>query len=380
MDTRDSPLVAQAESPNSGYPDVFDASGVVAQLGAEVARALTAALERVSTLAATGQVDRDDLRELRDEITLARRVGIMGQQLVRLGKSDVSLSRERIALTDVLREALQLRQRETRARGIDVRHSFADVAMFGDETLTFSLIETLLDWVLEHTGQRVAFRLECKQNPTRARLSCAFLRRPTEDPSTLDTSRHRDVALSTMSWRLLKQMAYVMGLQLRRRDEVDRCEMRLSFPGADTVHATLLPGLDAEYLSGLPVLHVPPLEGRHLVVLAAQRDLRTQVREALRPTGSMIDFVSTLEEAQRLFEDALPHAVIYEASQGGERFQRMRLALMLEAPQLAFVEVVEQGSAVQALELDGLRYSRVGRDGLVDGLPAALLAELTHAG
>jgi hypothetical protein len=378
MNSPDRRHAATTESPSSEYPERLDPNALLAQMGGEVARALSSALERVSTLAASGQIDREGLRVLREEIDLARRVGIMGQQLVRLDQGDVKATHERVDLTALLREALQLRQRESRSRSIEVRHSFVDVAMVGNPALTFSLIETLLDWSFEHARQRLVFKLESKQNPTRARLRCAFLRRPVEGGSTLDAEAHRDPALSTMSWRLLKQTARVLGLQLRRRDTADRCELRLSFLGADSAHFSTLPGLEASEISELPMPHVAPLAGRHLVVLSSRREVRGLVRDALRASGSMIDFVATVEEAKRLFEDALPHAIIYEAALGGDRFERLRQSLLLEAPNLAFVEIGEEGRDFEVRDADGHPYASVGRDGLLETLPEAVLFELSR--
>ena len=61
-----------------------DAHDLVAQLGSEVAAVLSTALERVTTLATTGKIDRASLRALREEVDHARRAAIMGQQVSRL--------------------------------------------------------------------------------------------------------------------------------------------------------------------------------------------------------------------------------------------------------------------------------------------------------
>jgi hypothetical protein len=102
------------------------------------------------------------------------------------------------------------------------------------------------------------------------------------------------------------------------------------------------------------------------------------VRDALRASGSMIDFVATVEEAKRLFEDALPHAIIYEAALGGDRFERLRQSLLLEAPNLAFVEIGEEGRDFEVRDADGHPYASVGRDGLLETLPEAVLFELSR--
>lgn len=357
----------------------LDAHELVAQLGSEVARSLSSALERVTTLAATGQIDRDDLRALREEIELARQAGIMGQQLVRLNKSPVREAQERVDLSALLREALHQRQRELKARGIAIRETIAEVAVVSDAALLFSLIETLLDWSVEHTRSRIVLRLDVGSTPTRARLSCGFLRRPIDDNARAVLPQGEDPALNTLSWQLLRQTASVLGLRLRRRDTADRSELKLSFDDVQAPGVSAVEGLEADDVCA-QAYSAQPLAGRHVVVLAARREVRNIVRDALQPMGLMVDFASSLLEAQELFADGLPHAVIYEASLGGDRFQRLRSEMLAEVPSLAFIQIAEHGKAFEVLEAGGYPYASVGREAISESLPAALLFELSRHG
>jgi hypothetical protein len=235
------------------------------------------------------------------------------------------------------------------------------------------------------------FRLDTKQSAASddrsARLTCAFLRQDPEAARRTATNAApwgaplalEDPTLDTVAWRLLQQTSAVLGLALTRRDTAERCELRITFPTSATplAAAPLPPGLRADDI-GLQAPFTHTLVGRHIVVLSAQRELRNIVRDALRPTGSMIDFVTSLDEAQRLFEDALPHAVVYEASLGGPRLDRLRRTLLLDAPTLVFVRVSPDGNAFEVMEADGHRHASVGLGGLVETLPAALLSELSR--
>ena len=89
---------------------------LVAQIGREVAGALTSALERVNALATTGRIERSSLRLLREEIERARRSGMLGQQVARLASGRVQVSEERLDLTAQFREALSQRNRERTAK------------------------------------------------------------------------------------------------------------------------------------------------------------------------------------------------------------------------------------------------------------------------
>ena len=94
----------------------------------------------------------------------------------------------------------------------------------------------------------------------------------------------------------------------------------------------------------------------------------------------MLDFVGSVEEAQALCADGLPHALVYEASLGGDRFERLRSDMLAEVPGLAFIQIAEQGKAFEVLNLGGRQFASVGRDAIIESLPAALLFELSRQG
>jgi hypothetical protein len=375
MDLLDPGLPPLASSRQSVEP--LDPQALIAQLGSEVASTLSSALERVATLAATGRIDRDSLRALRDEIDLARRAGIMGQQVVRLGNGRVHLAKERLNLTGLLRDSLLQRSREIDARGIEVRQVFAAAEVMSDATLLFSLLQTLLDWSFEHAVSLVDLTLDVKNWPAHARLTAAFSHRPPDEASASHAGANEEPTLNTMSWRLLQQTALVLGLKLERRDTPGTTQLALEFP--DTL-AARLPGLETldAAVSSSQAHNSQPLAGRHVIVLSGRREVRNVVREALRPMGLMVDFVSSVEEAQELCADGLPHAMIYEAGLAGERFERLRTEMLNELPTLAFIRIAEQGKAFEVLNLGGRQFASVGRDAIIETLPAALMFELSR--
>jgi hypothetical protein len=365
-----------AAPPKQGA-EPLDHQALIAQLGSEVASTLSSALERVATLAATGRIDRDSLRALREEIDLARRAGIMGQQVVRLGNGRVQLARERLDLTGLLRDALLQRSREIDARGIEVRQVFANAEVMSDATLLFSLLQTLLDWSFEHAVSRIDMKLDVKSWPAHARISAAFSHRQPDAVDSGAAGEGDGARLNTMSWRLLQQTAAVLGLVTQRKDPPGKTELLLEFP--DTL-AARVPGLDTldPAVSSSQPHNSQPLAGRHIIVLAGRREVRNVVREALRPMGLMVDFVASVEEAQELCADGLPHAMIYEASLAGERFERLRDGMLAEVPTLAFIRIAEQGKAFEVLNLGGRQFASVGRDAIIEALPAALMFELSR--
>ena len=77
------PPVAASRRPSPPIDDDQRWHELVSQVGVEIAEPLTAALERINVLTATGKIDRAGLRALRDEVEQARQAGMIGQQLTR---------------------------------------------------------------------------------------------------------------------------------------------------------------------------------------------------------------------------------------------------------------------------------------------------------
>lgn len=358
----------------------LDPQALVAQLGSEVAATLSTALERVTTLAATGKIDRAGLRALREEIDRARRAGIMGQQVVRLGNGRVQLANEKCDLTGLLREALRQRGREIDSRGIEVRQTLAAAEVMSDTTLLFSLLQTTLDWSFEHAVSRIDLSIEIKAWPSHAVLTVAYAH---QQPDEVDVQPGRppgmeEARINTMAWRLLQQTAGVLGLELARRDTPGKTELKLTFPQTLAPRVQGIAKQEAEEKESQSH-NSQPLAGRHIMVLAARREVRNVVRQALRPMGLMVDFVTSVEEAQQLCADGMPHAVVYEANIAGESFERLRNEMLAEVPTLVFVRIAEQGKAFEVLNLGGRQFASVGRDAIMEALPEALVFELSRA-
>jgi hypothetical protein len=368
---------------------VFDTSTLVAQLGGEVANALSSALERVNTLATTGRIERASLRALRDEVELARRVGIMGQQISRLRSGRVRLSSERLDLTAMLREALLQRGREIESRGIEVRQQLKQAEVHCDATLLFTLLQAAIDWSFEHAVGRIDYVIDMRSWPVHAQLHCAFAYRKADevDSGTMPLDGAGDgsgPSIDTMSWRLVQQTASTLALPLTRRDGVARTDLCIEFPKTvgdqldDSFDPT--PGAEPDDAANAEGINSRPLAGSHVLVVASRREVRNLVREATRPMGLMIDFVTSIEEAREFCMGGMPHAVVHEGVLGGERFELLRQELLTSVPTLAFIQISEHGKAFEVTNVGGRQFASVGRDAIIESLPAALLFELARCG
>ncbi len=349
---------------------------LVAQIGAEIAVPLTAALERINALTSTGKIDRAGLRALRDEVDEARQAGMIGQQLTRFASRRLRQSHERLQLADVLNGVIAHRSRKSAARGIVVTPSLKPAEVIVDASLLFSVLSSAVDWALANAQSEIHFSIDTKPWPAHARVTCRFSHRAVDtlaDGPAATAPR----ALDSLTWRLIEQTSWTMGLVVERRDEGNLTTLTLDFP---RTASTEIEGVSALDLNDgfAPSTNSQPLAGSHVLVIASRREMRVQIRDALRNMSLIVDFVNSVQEAADFCREGLPHAVIIESIQAGERFGHFRDEITKEQPDFVFIEIIEEGSTFEMSGFDGsTSMARVGRDVLASSLPSALMFEMS---
>ena len=348
---------------------------LVAQMGAEIAVPLTAALERINALTSTGKIDRAGLRALRDEVEAARQAGMIGQQLTRFASGRLRQSHERLQLATVLNGVITHRSRETSARGIVLKPSLSPAEVIIDASLLFSLLNATVDWALANAQSQIDFAIDVKNWPAHAYLSCRFAHRPLDelvDGAAATAPR----GLDSLTWRLLEQTAWAMGLIVERKDDAHLTTLTLEFPrtASSTLEGAAALALDDGFALST---NSQPLAGSHVLVIASRREIRAQIRDALRDMGLIVDFVNSVDEAGAFCREGLPHAVIIESIQTGERFAHFRAEIAGEVPGFGFIEIVEEGATFEMSGVGGSTMARVGRGVLASSLPSALMFELS---
>ncbi|MBX3623050.1 MAG: hypothetical protein KF891_24030 [Rhizobacter sp.] len=348
---------------------------VVSEMSAEIAVPLTAALERVQTLATTGRIDRTSLRSLGEEIARARQISMSGQQIARLASGRLRQTHERLALTDTLKDVLTQRARETQARGIHIKQVLRPAEVVVDASLLFSLLNTLLTWAMEHARSNIEFRIDIKTWPTHARLATRFAYRPVDQLPEGSTSADQASALDTMTWRVVEQTAWTMGLPIERKLDGHEVHLTLEFPRTvnDQLEGVSAIELDQGFS---PSLHNKPLAGSQVLVVASRRDVRVQIRDAIRNMGLIVDFVNSVDEAREFCRGGLPHAIVIESVLRGDRFNALRSEVESESADVVFIEIIEEGNTFEISGFGGLSMARVGRDAILTSLPSALMFEL----
>ncbi len=325
---------------------------LVAQVSAEVAAPLTQAVERARALAAGQTLSATELAALLGEVTRARRAGILGQQIARLAAGDVRQADEPVDLTRTLLALLDDHRHE-QGPPIETSEHLADVTVMGDASLVGLLLRAAFDWCGVHALTPVELRLDERPAAAQAIVACRFTERP----------RERD-ADDNLSWHLMQFAADALGAQLATEETSTRTTLSLRFE-----RLVRAPG--ATVASALPDSR--SLAGRQVLVMAAERDIRHQVRQAVHGLDLMVDYVTSVDAARDYCADGLPHAVVYASTMAGLPLERLRRALLAVDGAPPFIEIAAQGHDFEPGDRDGAdAIARVGLDGLARALPAAL--------
>lgn len=352
---------------------------IVQQLGAEIAGPLSAALEQIQTLASTGQIDRRGLRLLRRSVDDARTAGMLGQQLSRLASGRLRLNRERQHLTQMLRNVLSQRSRETQARGVQVRQSLKPVEIWADGALLFALLNALMDWALANTHSSVDLRLDLTPWPVKARLSCRFAHRSLDLLGDDAELQPPTPGLDSLAWRLLEQTAITLGVLPLREQESGITLLTLEFNQLapddaplppDSTHARL--EAEAARLGG----NSRPLAGCQLLILSASRDLRTEAHAAVRHMGMLVDAVTSVAEAEQFCREGLPHALLFDAALMDQALLHLIAGITRDAPDFTFVEMFDREHRTQLSTATDDGVARISRRNLPEALPSLLMFEL----
>lgn len=346
---------------------------LIGQIGRDVAEPLTAALDRVVQLTDSGRIDRRSLAALRLEIERARRAAMVGQQIARLAGGKLRQSRESLALAQVVRDVLSLRQRELQARELVVRPIVSAVDVQADPALLFAMLDAALDWAMTRARDAIELRVDRKLWPDVPRLRLRFAPRtqaPGEPGYASGLTADLDGCLVELAAQAMEVRA---SLGQEGRDTV----LNLEFPpqSGDLVDGMSVTEFERGFASSD---FLRPVAGSHVLVVASRRAVRAEVRDAVASMGLVVDFVASIEEAETFCQHAMPQALVVESVLRGDRFDRLRARLLGRGQPVAFLELMEEGAAFEISGFSGSAIAKVGRDAIAEALPQALAYELTH--
>jgi hypothetical protein len=371
------PAATDAAEARSAETDVTHWREIISQIGSEVGLPLSSALERVTALATTGKIDRAGLRALREEIERARRASMLGQQIARFASGRIRQSPEQLSLSQMLREVLLQRTREATARQVEVRQALKPAEVMADATLLHALMQALVDWTLECAKSHIEFRLDIKAWPPYARLVCQFDHDAPEIHEAQEAGRVPHPAVESLAWRLVEQIAWTLSLVVERIVHEDGTTLALEFPRTITEQIEGVSVVEIDQGFGLSE-NSKPLAGSHVLILSGNREVRSIVKESIRHMGLLVDFVSSVEEAEEFCREALPHAIVYESVLANERFQRLKAGIQAEVPAFVFIEIDAEGNSFELSSVGEHQRARLGRDAIAQSLPSALIYELSR--
>jgi hypothetical protein len=374
------PASVELNSPHLESCD--EAWGLARQIAAEVAGALTPALDGVQQMQATGHIDRAGLQSLVAQIEQARHASMLGQQVARLAQGGIQQQPEALSLTHALRDVLAQRQDELNARGMAVKQLLKPAEVVVDAALLAALLNTLLDWSLRHACTPVDIRLDTKAWPAQTRLVCRYGHTPLDQAQAAAGAARpafappRATALDCLSWRLLMQLARAMPLHVDRADTESETSLTLEFP--HTANSSLAGAASIEWNDGLASPDDAPPADTQVLVIAVRREVLNQVSQTVLQMRLRLESVTSVEAARDFCKQGLPQAIVYESMVYDSAFDRLRNDIRLQCPELAWIEIVEQGDAFEISSFGGMSMARVGRDAIASSLPSALMFELAR--
>lgn len=372
-------LLAAAAAASSPASVPAAATAMLAgQVGAEVAAALSSALERVELLARSGRIGQHSLRALHEEISRARRVAMLGQQVSRLAAGHVRQAPEALELPQMLRDAIAQRADEIAARGVSVRQLLQPAAVSVDASLLFSLLLSLLDWALEHgCAQTLTLSTGLNAWPVHATLQCDFAWRApdrlgpaaeagfdTDDSDGDDTTSDLD----TMAWRMVQQACRAMDVRIERQDSPCRVSLTLNFPETPRRWPQLLD--DALVSDDVGSLGGGALAGCRLLVLATRPQTRRLLDDILPTLGVTADVVDDLQALRALAQGAAVDALVVD--ERSSEIDRVLAELKAGGSGPALVHLCGSSKGLEISTSGRFEIVRVGRDDLARELPAAL--------
>lgn len=366
--------------PPAPKPAVPTLGDVVARISAEVSAPLTAALERVVALAATGRIDRMGLQALRSEIDRARRVGLAGQQIARLASGDVRQSVERLDLPQCLRAVLAGQAVHDGGKAIAEPPAPTKAEVLGDASLLHAVLSAAADWSGALARTKVDWRIDVKPWPVRARVICRFAHLPADHAGAGQMhsgTPYQAAGLDTLDWLLLNFTANMSCVLVQRQDSPSHSQLTLEF--MNTVNGTL-EGAAAVDLVASADGGAQSIAGCQMLVLTSQRGTRQRLREAVQGQDLQIDHVSTVDDARQYCRDGAPQVLVFESAFQGEALKALLADLHRSAPGSVLLEVLPAGEDCELSAIGGNPVTRLGIDALRQMLVPVLLLDLGRVG
>lgn len=348
----------------------YQVAGVI---GSELSVPLNAMQSVMDDINQNQQVTSAHIETLSAALETARILAQQSQQLARLDAGKLRQSHERLNLSALLGQVLDLREPLMRWRGVDLYRSIKPVEVIVDPGLLSSLLEVAVDWAIG-LGQRMVVSLTVKNWPEHAVLMIKTV--AAEQPSA--NSNHSD-SLSRedrLSWHLLLRMGQAMGVSIDRVLSDQEAVVMIEFPRT----VKHLQGITAVEMDagGDSAFHSDskPLAGHRVLLISQDSIVRDSVRSICKNLGLVQDNVASMELALRFCEMEDPHLVIFDERCRSDDLEVLQHNLQEHNPDFPFIEITDQANTLEIGGWMSGSMARVSRDSLQNQLGPALVLEL----
>lgn len=349
---------ADSEVQPLAWPDV------VRQLGQEVAMSLNAATDQLERLNRLEPGLVRSLVPVIESVERARQAGMAAQHVLRLCEDPPAQERELLNLADVTRAALTARGEWLARRQVSVRQGLAQTRVYADPSMLYMLVDELLMWAGTLSGD-IAVSVDKSRRSGKPRLRVAAWCVPTTVPDTVWRS---------MRWVLWHQLARTVGAVAQLAMREDHVRVTLTLP--EVTEEQLATGIE-ESVGPSSVSAV--IQGCRVLIVSTGAQRRAQCLQALSGYGLIMDSAEDMAQAERLANQHLPDAVVYDHSVNATHIERMRDSLLEKSgTPAAFIEINDDANAneFQASTVGSVSTGHVAAKSINQALGPALVFEL----
>lgn len=294
----------------------------------------------------------------------------VAQLHARMGRLPEAEPAQHVALDQVLHEALVARQAALQARGIEIRHHLQPLEVMAEPHRLEALVATVLDWTASQ-GRHALMKLSLGNWPEHA-LLVVRVTRPQPRPGDTVTTPHED----GLVWQLMQHLSQALAVHVHLQPSAEAITLSLEF--TRTVRQSgSLSALDLEPGNDtLPPERARLMRGAEVLLITEDAGVQRRVDQVCTRMDLRLTPVATVAAASRYCEHAVPSLVIIDEKLHDDTFDQLHAQMVRQQGALPLIEV---GSAEAAFAISGwgeASASRVGRDDLVERLPAAIVLEL----
>lgn len=362
--------------PNAPWSMTQQWPNLVAALSEQAVESSNLLLRALNYLVGAGRLRRSEAKALSDAMHQLRGTSLRAQQITRLASGRIRQSRERVDVSDIVKQVTQDRAEEFQAAGVVVSSELQPADVLLDPPVATSLVNALLDWATSFSKE-IHFSVVPAEWPGPAQLRVLVTTpAPTANahPGGVGwTVRPRGRRQNDgLHWMLLRQIAASSGLELARSRENGKALVTIDFLKTflSTEGMACLELTDGNDASG------GPSRDTWVLVLARDDRLRAEAHDALRRMGIETLAAGSTAEARGLVAQRRPNVLVRAYDIAADDLAAFRNEALDGVDGCPMVEITRERPSFHLSGFDRFETPKVGRDQITSELPATVLFEL----